>query len=374
MDGAMSTKVKQKKLIHKSLAQFVTCVSMLLTIAAPAFHWLTKSFYAEDVADLVQAMQGGHGVPPLDFEADIVKGTMLQFGLIAFILGIALVVTMQAISARLWRPFDKTLEAIEAFRLESGSCPQLPRCDVEEFTRLNNALSQLMLNNLASYRLQKEFAENASHEMQTPLAVFRSKLDMLLQDPNLTMEQAAVIQDLYDMCARLSKMSRGLLLLAKIDNRQYAATEALDLKAFIQRQLPYYESLCVEKNLIITFSSHDVQCMVKANRTLLESLVSNLVVNAMRHNRANGKITITVADGSLGIANTSAEPMLDASRVFNRFYRPVPSDSGNGLGLAIAKAVCDYHGWDIAYSFNAESMTHKFTIALNRNRSKSPKR
>ena len=166
-------------------------------------------------------------------EEDIMHGVMIQFGVIVAVLAVAIVLTLRFISSRLWKPFDETLRQIERFHLESGSVPALPESDVAEFVRLNIALSSLMRNSLTSYRLQKEFTENASHELQTPLAVLRIRLDLLLQRSDLTCGQAELVQGLYETVSRLTRLNRNLLLLAKIDNNQYDGREAVDMDAFI---------------------------------------------------------------------------------------------------------------------------------------------
>lgn len=168
-------------------------------LATPLFYWLTKSFYAEDMIDIIEAVQHGDGIPPLDLEQDILQGMMLQFGLIIAILGVAVIVVTRILSRRLWQPFYQTLRAVESFRVESGTCPRMEDCDIAELSRLNASLETMMQNSQRSYQLQKEFTENASHELQTPLAVFQSKLDILLQQPGITANQAAIIQDLYQM-------------------------------------------------------------------------------------------------------------------------------------------------------------------------------
>lgn len=193
---------------------------------------------------------------------------------------------------RLWQPFDKTLEAIEHFKLENGVCPQLAESNTKEFARLNTALQRLMTNSLNSYRLQKEFTENASHELQTPLAVFQSKLDLLLQQPELTERQADIIQDLYQMNSRLSRLNRNLLLLAKMENNQFSRTESVEVITVIKELQPYLESLSSELVLKQNFSADSLP--IKANRSLLESMVNNLVVNAVRHNKTGGNNRILV--------------------------------------------------------------------------------
>ena len=350
--------MKKKSLMYKSLTQFIVCVAILLLLATPLFYWLTKSFYAEDIIDIIEAVQQGKPVPALDLEEDILHGIMIQFALIVTVLGVAIVLTMRFISGRLWQPFDKTLEAIEHFKLENGVCPQLAESDTKEFVRLNIALQRLMTDSLHSYRLQKEFTENASHELQTPLAVFQSKLDLLLQQPELTERQAAIIQDLYQMDSRLSRLNRNLLLLAKMENNQFSRTESVDVITVIKDLQPYLESL--SGGLILKQNFSTASLPIKANRSLLESMVNNLVVNAVRHNKTSGEITVFLSDNRLMVSNTSDDAALDADQIFNRFYRPSEKTTGNGLGLSIVKAVCDYHCWKILYAY--ADGKHQFVV------------
>lgn len=350
--------MKKKSLMYKSLTQFIVCVAILLLLATPLFYWLTKSFYAEDIIDIIEAVQQGKPVPALDLEEDILHGIMIQFALIVTVLGVAIVLTMCFISGRLWQPFDKTLEAIEHFKLENGVCPQLAESDTKEFVRLNIALQRLMTDSLHSYRLQKEFTENASHELQTPLAVFQSKLDLLLQQPELTERQAAIIQDLYQMNSRLSRLNRNLLLLAKMENNQFSRTESVDVITVIKDLQPYLESL--SGGLILKQNFSTASLPIKANRSLLESMVNNLVVNAVRHNKTSGEITVSLSDNRLMVSNTSDDAALDADQIFNRFYRPSEKTTGNGLGLSIVKAVCDYHGRKILYAY--ADGKHQFVV------------
>ncbi len=348
---------KQRSLLHKSMTQFVVCISVLFVLAMPLFYWLTKNYYAEDMEDLVTAVQAGRSIPAPDLERDIMVGIMIQYVIITAMLGIGVVLTMRFISRKLWAPFDKTLTELETFSLEKGTIPTLPTSDVREFCRLNDSLHQLMHKSLDSYRAQKEFTENASHELQTPLAIFQSKLDLLLQQQGLTESQAHIIQDLYQMTARLSRLNRNLLLLAKIDNAQFAKSESIRLNSFIEELLPFLESMADGLHIIKDFQQ---EIEVTANRSLLESMLNNLVVNAVRHNRMGGSILLSVKKGTLAVSNTSYEPPLDATHIFCRFYRPAQNKQGNGLGLAIVKAVCDYHGWTIAYAYTEGN--HTFVV------------
>lgn len=347
-----------KSLLRKSMTRFVACTAILFALAAPAFYYLTKNYYAEDMEDLIDAVRGGQTLPAFDLGEDIMKGTMLQYLLITVLLGVGVTLTMRLVSKSLWRPFEQTLESIGTFQLEKSRIPDLPQSDVKEFATLNKALRQLMEKSVNSYQAQKEFTENASHELQTPLAIFQAKLELLLQQPELTESQAEIIQDLFQMTSRLSRLNRNLLLLAKIDNDQFDYKETIRLDAFMDKLLPSLETISGQLSIERRYSSKPL--MVKANGALLESMVSNLIVNAVRHNRAGGKITIGIGDNALSIANTSDESALPADHIFNRFYRPAQGRGGNGLGLAIVKAICDYHGWDVEYAFH-DGM-HSFVV------------
>lgn len=344
--------------MNKSLTQFALCVAALFLLATPLFYWLTKSFYAEDVIDLVEAVEKGQPVPTLDLEQDIMAGVMIQFGLIAVVVGIAIVVMMQVISRRLWRPFDKTLKAIEEFRLEKGNIPTLEDGNIREFAQLNRSLTELMDNSLNSYRIQKEFTENASHELQTPLAIFQSKLELLMQQPDISEQQAEIIGELGQTVSRLSKLNRNLLLLAKMENKQFDMGENIDIVKLVKDLLPSLDAITDSDKIKLDLATDEL--MVKANRPLVESMVSNLVVNAVRHNAPNGNIIIYISSQRLSISNAAIGEALDNTQIFRRFYRPTSQTKGNGLGLAIVKSVADYHGWTVSYAF--ENNRHVFAV------------
>ena len=328
--------MKERSLMYKSLAQFIICVVILLLLATPLFYGLTKSFYAEDMIDIIEAVQVGKPIPSLNLEEDILHGIMIQFALITIVLGTAIVLMLRFISGRLWQPFDKTLEAIEHFKLENGTYPALPKSNVKEFNRLNKTLERLMTDSIHSYRLQKEFTENASHELQTPLAVFQSKLDLLLQQPEITERQATIIQDLYQMNIRLSRLNRNLLLLAKMENNQFDRTESIDVVTVIKELLPYLE--CLSEGLVLNKDFPASSLSVKANRTLLESMINNLIVNAVRHNRPEGEISIVLSGKQLVVMNTSGHGhRIDAALHFRSPMATVRQDTGSDRALQTGK-------------------------------------
>ncbi|BEG99458.1 hypothetical protein BSYN_17230 [Bacteroides sedimenti] len=347
-----------KSLLQKSLSRFTICTVIILLLATPLFYLLTKYFYAEDLREIVEAAQSGVPLPKTDLEQDMIVGIALQFVLIMSVLLASLILMLKLISKRLWAPFDETLRQLEHFSLEKEIPPLFTVSDIKEFNRLNSVLTQLIKNNLRSYKIQKEFTENASHELQTPLAVFQSKLDLLLQQPNMTQQQAEIVLSLYEVSARLTRLNKNLLLLAKIDNKQYTQMELIDIVQIIERTLPllseFTQEIKIRKEIQVTSFT------IRANKALLESLINNLFINAVRHNVVKGEITIIITPNQLIISNTSSEEQLDKELVFERFHRSSEKINGNGLGLAIVKAICNFHGWGIDYQYNAGN--HEFII------------
>ena len=116
---------------------------------------------------------------------------------------------------RIWKPFYVTLEGIREFQLSSRK--PLPAADtrIEEFRNLDTAVGQMTQKILKDYEMLKNFADNASHEMQTPLAIINSKLDLMIQDQGLEERHLRQLQAMYDAVGRLSKLNQSLLLLTK---------------------------------------------------------------------------------------------------------------------------------------------------------------
>lgn len=344
-----------KTLLHKTSVRILGCIAAVFILTAPLFYLITRYFYAEDMIDIIESIERGEGIPSsFDLEQDIIAGVMIQYVLIFIVIALALLIAMRFALRDLWNPFENTLRQMERFRVTDTT---LPACDdggIEEFRRLNDALTRMMRRNAETYRQQKEFTENASHELQTPLAVMRSRLDMLLQQ-NLDMATLDSVSELYNVNRRMERLNRNLLLLAKIGNDQFAANEEADVAAVVRNiadgltPMGYEVRVATEPHRVIT-----------ANRTLLESLVTNLAVNAVR---SSGTADITLTGTRLVVSNPSTDgKALDRDRLFHRFAQ-TSGKRGNGLGLAIAKAICDFHHWTIEYAFT--DGRHLFTVDMN---------
>lgn len=340
--------MKQRSLLSRILWQFSLRLIGVFLLATPLFYYLTKHFYAEDMEDLIEAVRAGQDIPKLDLEADIMTGVMIQYFVILLVLGVAVLLTLRSLTHKLWKPFEHTLRQIEQFNLTQSTLPDLREESTREFSRLNQALLRLLQRDRRIYQAQKEFTENASHELQTPLAIIRSKLDLLIQTEH-DEQTSALIDSLYQLNTRMERLNRNLLLLAKIENGQYQITEDIPLRGFVGSLLEGYHSLCPQIDFQAEAGCHP---KVKANAILLECLLNNLVANAIRHTiDSESPITITLNAHSLSVSNFAQGKALDADSLFERFHKGDAGEKGCGLGLAIVKAICDYHRWTIDYRF-----------------------
>lgn len=359
-------KRRTKSLLYETLRQFAVCVAVCFVLTVPLFYFLTKCYYAEDVIDIIEAVQRGEGVPQTDLEQDIIAGMMLQFLLIFVVITLSLFLTLRLAAQKLWRPFDDTLRKTEDFNLANSEVPTFESTDIEEFIRLNASLTRLMTNDKETYRIQKEFTENASHELQTPLAIIQSKLDLLLQE-QMTEKQTHLIAELYALTKRMSRLNRNLLLLARIENAQYTRMDDLDVGEILSSSLQVYETLWSGHTLSLE-DERQTKKTIKANPVLLDCLLKNLIVNAIRHSLSDGNVRITLSDERLVVSNQSVdEKPLDADKLFRRFHTEHTGSSGNGLGLAIVKAICDFHCWQVRYQM--KDGEHQFIVCFRNEKS-----
>ncbi len=299
---------------------------------------------------------------PMIEKEDLIRTLTYQYGLLLLIMLTSLSIVFYLISKRLWHPFHATLSEIQRFKLEKGKLPQFESCKTSEFILLNQILTELFASNLSSYKKQKEFIENASHELQTPLAVFKTQLDMLLQEPNLSQKQIKIIQSLYSVSSRMTRLNKNLLLLARIDNKQFDHMESINFAEILQAQLIYLSELNANNNITIHVDIKN-PTPVYANKILVESLITNLCVNAIRHNIEDGIIYIQLTNNCFSVSNTGANQPLDQKKAFSRFNRASEERKGNGLGLSIAQEICLMHNWQIQYRYNYN--LHIFSVKIH---------
>jgi signal transduction histidine kinase len=277
-------------------------------------------------------------------------------GLLGFILSLNWL-----LSRSLWRPFYRTLEKIRGVELKKMESVSFTPARIKEFNQLNSALNAMIARIHADYRNIKELTEDAAHEMQTPLAIAESKLEVLLQDETLTDAQLQAIAQSSEALERLARLNKSLLLLAKIENHQYDTSQPESLQKVTRQYLGLLDELIKDKKLTLdTQLAGDASWQMPS--ALADMMVSNLLGNAIRYNYNGGKITLQLDDRQLTISNTSSRPAIPPQQLFRRFKKDsAVYDSSNGLGLAIVKKICDTCNLPIRYYF--ENGVHTFTIS-----------
>lgn len=264
------------------------------------------------------------------------------------------------LSASIWKPFRGTLDQLKTFNLNSQNKIVFPASDTSEFEELNQSLYKLIERNVSAYKTQKEFTENASHELQTPLAIIKNKLDLLLQDQNLTEKQYRLAEDMNRALTRSSRINKNLLLLAKIDNNQFDNTETISFDHLLDQSIAILEEHFEQKNISVQESiSKDVK--VNGNSILCEILINNLIINAIRHTSPGGAIAVSLTQSAFEISNSGTD-RLNPDLLFKRFSKLSTDNSGSGLGLSIIQEICKFHHWKINYRF--ENNQHIFTVNL----------
>ena len=290
---------------------------------------------------------------------DLMKSIAILFLVIISLLLVGLFVITKRLSINLWKPFYETLNQIEKFEIDKSNHPKFTETNIEEFNRLNNSIEKLITKNTSIYHSQREFIENAAHELQTPLAVFQAKIDTLIQNADFTQEQYKMLSSLNDSVSRLNRLNKNLLLLSKMENDIYSEKQTINLNEAIEKHFDFFTEQAKAKNLIIKTEMNEAVA-VKSNPVLAEILISNLFLNAIRHNVSDGQVLVTLSDHSLTFSNTGQSQTLVADKLFNRFSKSNPSEQGNGLGLAIIKKIADLNNWKISYSF--ANNFHSFSV------------
>jgi len=282
----------------------------------------------------------------------------ITIGVILLLL-VTLFVTNRLLLNRLWQPFHSLLKELRAFSISDNKPIVQPDTSIDEFKELNEAVAAMSAKVKSDYKELKNFTENASHELLTPIAVINSKLDSLLQTENFSPQQSKLLNDLYTSVSRLTRLNQSLLLLVKLENRLVEGDEQIDLKPIIEELLAQFEEIFHDKGLTVRFEGVDKT--VQANRYLVDILLNNLLSNSIRHNITGGEIFIKLTENRLTVQNTSDSGALQQEELFKRFHKSSSSE-GSGLGLTIAQQICGNLGFGLNYNFRKGH--HIFTVTF----------
>lgn len=257
------------------------------------------------------------------------------------------------------KPLYTLLRWLDNYQLGKKNAPLENETRVTEFRRLNTAAMAYAERSEKLFEQQKVFIGNASHEMQTPLAICRNRLEMLMEDENLTEHQLNELIKTHQTLENLTRMNRSLLLLCKIENGQFADTHSVCLNEILSRYLEDYKEVYAYRNITVTVESDSEFC-VDINDALVSVLVTNLLKNAFVHNVDNGFIHIKITSSSFEISN-AGEEALDREHIFERFYQGQKKEGSTGLGLALVDSICKSNHLQIAYAYIDNR--HVFTLS-----------
>jgi signal transduction histidine kinase len=249
---------------------------------------------------------------------------------------------------KIWAPFFENIKSAQAFSVTSPTGLTLLDSSIDEFKILNNTFTDLTERSRREYQALREFTENASHETQTPLTIIQSKLDRMSQ-MEVGEAMAEYIVQAKSGVERLSKMNKSLLLLAKLDNHVFTNSQPLFINEMLDMQLGNMEELFGGRQIQVT---RDLEATsVYADAYLVETLITNLLTNALRYTPRLGQVDIQMRNNRLAIANTGPEPDFSKEHIFDRFTKGQSHPNSTGLGLAIAREICFHNKWSIGYDY-----------------------
>ncbi len=255
------------------------------------------------------------------------------------------------VARRVWQPFFNTLDRMRRFRLADTAPLQLAPTPVDEFGELNRTLEDLTDQVQRDFRMVKQFTENASHELQTPLAVIQSKVEMLLQAEGLPVQQAGQLQIIAQSARRMARLNESLLLLTKIENDQFPERRRLNWQPLVEKRLRWLEDFILQKQLQSTTRCQPV--WVDMNPVLADTLVTNLLTNAVKYNQKGGMLEVQLDESGLTVSNSGEPPETPPETLSGRFARGHHQSDGLGLGLSIVTEICAKNDFAFRLGFEA---------------------
>ena len=267
------------------------------------------------------------------------------------------------LARRLWDPFQRTLAALRAFDLRQHTPLVLPATPIDEFTELNQALTHMSTRLATEYQRLNEFTGNAAHETQTPLAIMQAKLEQLMQDDSLRPQSAALVGELYGATRRLSRLHQALTLLSRIENEQFTQAVPVRLDLVVAEKVEQLRERAAAHDLYFHVEAAGVPTL-ELHPGLADSLVSNLLQNAVKHSRPGSTIEVTLRRDSLVVANPGPAVSGDPERFFERFHKHNAASDSPGLGLSIVQQICHYYGFALRYDFAPPDATHTLTVGF----------
>ena len=291
---------------------------------------------------------------------DMVEAMLWYLGVLFLLFLICTSIGIQLVLKGVFRPLHKLLDWLH--RIQPGK--EVPPLDnptkIREFRQLSNAALDMGNRSYKAYEEQKQFIENASHELQTPLAIVRGKVELLAESEGMTEQQMEQLNEIYATLGRAVKLNKSLLLLSRIENGQYTEMEDVSVDEILDELLPDLTDIYEHKQVRLIRKREEQPFIIRCNHSLAQILVSNLVKNSLLHNGEGGELQVLTTPTSLVIKNTGDVP-LEGEKLFRRFYHGMDGKKDStGLGLAIARSIALSSSLKLTYEWQ-DSM-HTFRL------------
>jgi signal transduction histidine kinase len=292
---------------------------------------------------------------------DILVAVVISYLIITLLVFIFLFYLNRSGNQKIWQPFFKNLEKIKGFSISSEKPIALLDSDVLEFSELNDEVAALTSKVRSDYKNLKQYTEDVSHEMKSPLAIIQAKIENLINGEHLNDTQFEHLTSIQKDIQRLTQLQKRLSLLTKIENQQFSNTESIDFNQLAQERIENFREIYSSSIDLVEEGTLKLQM----DPYLADVLIDNLISNAIKHSTTRGTITILIRDYAFSVSNEGADALQDSHKLFSRFYRGTGEKKSTGLGLAIAKKICDLYGFVPGYEFREGR--HVFTIRIDPN-------
>jgi signal transduction histidine kinase len=259
------------------------------------------------------------------------------------------------------RPLYKLLAWLDEYQVGGRNVPLKNKTTITEYKKLNEVAVRNMKRAEEVFETQKQFIGNASHEIQTPLAVCRNRLETLMEDETLTESQLEELGKTYNTLGYITKLNKTLMLLYKIDNRQFTEKQEVVLNDAARNYLQDYDEMYASRHIQVELKETGT-LKIRMNETLANILVNNLVKNSYIHNVENGRVIVELSSSTLVVKNTGQDFALNTNLIFERFYQTAKKDGTMGLGLALVKSVCEMEKLTVFYCFEEGMHCFKITV------------
>lgn len=270
---------------------------------------------------------------------DMVEAMLWYLGALFLLFLICTSIGIQLVLKGVFRPLHRLLDWLHCIQPGKEVPPLDNPTKIREFRQLSDAALDMGNRSYKAYEEQKQFIENASHELQTPLAIVRGKVELLAESEGMTEQQMEQLDEIYATLGRAVKLNKSLLLLSRIENGQYTEMEDVSVDEILDELLPDLMDIYEHKQVRLIRKREEQPFIIRCNHSLAQILVSNLVKNSLLHNREGGELQVFTTPASLVIRNTGDAP-LDGEKLFWRFYHGMDGKKDStGLGLAIARSI-----------------------------------